>query len=152
MEANGLLPCPSVSDSIPGAEDEVDVESISEIAQCPGVESECQHKYPLRRPRGQEQERSDREDSTTSAGSHDIVEATSGNSTDDSEPVLIQEWREVQQNRRKRRWTSDTDEQTHDAPDFRRLVLRINKLKVEVNCRVQKDNFVGLYRNHVLIA
>ena len=125
-------PSPSIFDIIPGVEDEVDVESeLMSVEEWDGcsqtlIEDHC----PVTRSR--DLKLRNEEDITSSAELQDIIETTSDTSTDNSEPVLIQEWREAQRTRRKRRWQRYTQEKTNDFPRFKRLILKINKLKVKM--------------------
>ena len=60
----------------------------------------------------------------------DAVSATSDNSSNESEPLLMHEWREAQSKIRQRTISSHTDKQSTNNLGIRRLIPKINKLKV----------------------
>ncbi|XP_062501141.1 uncharacterized protein LOC134178299 [Corticium candelabrum] len=59
----------------------------------------------------------------------DAVSATSDNSSNESEPLLMHEWREAQSKIRQRTISSHTDKQSTNNLGIRRLIPKINKLK-----------------------
>jgi hypothetical protein len=134
-EMTGHPPSPSIFDTeIPGVEDEVDIESESTIIGGSDTYSPSliEYKGLMIAPKDLKLRNDDDDDTASSVDSRDIVEATSDNSTDTSEPLLIQEWREAQQKRRKRRRQGYMQEQTNDFSKLKRLTLKIDKLKVKM--------------------